>query len=202
MSAKSATFLLSAPGYSDCPPESLPEVCFAGRSNVGKSSMINAIVGRKKLVKTSNMPGKTRAINFFIIDEAWHLVDLPGYGYAKVSKTERDRWTHEMRTYFTKRGTLKLIISIVDSRHPPSDLDEKLIFWLAENQLPFAVALSKSDKLSANQQATSVARVKKLLRRMNIDVPVVLTSSEKGDGIEAMRSLIQDFINDHYLITS
>jgi GTP-binding protein len=198
MSAKTATFLLSAPSFSDCPPESLPEVCFAGRSNVGKSSMINAIVGRKKLVKTSNMPGKTRAFNYFTIDEAWFLVDLPGYGFAKVSKTERDRWTNESRNYFKQRGTLRLIVSIVDARHEPSDLDEKMIFWLAENQLPFIVALSKADKLSGNKKTGSLARVKRLLKNMNIEVPVVLTSAETGEGIEEIRTLVQDFINDNY----
>lgn len=200
MAAQSATFVLSALAYKDCPPESLPEVCFAGRSNVGKSSMINAVVNRKKLVKTSNMPGKTRAINYFRIDDKWFLVDLPGYGYAKVSKTERDRWEKVSKEYYSSRKTLNLILVIVDSRHDPSVLDEDLIYWLAERQLPFAILLSKSDKLSTNQKTATVARMKRLLKNMNIEVPVILTSSEKGQGIEEVRSLIRDFINDNYYI--
>lgn len=201
MSAQTATFVMSAPGYDDCPKESYPEVCFAGRSNVGKSSMINSVVNRKKLVKTSNMPGKTRAINFFLIDEKWHLVDLPGYGYAKVSKSERERWDRETKLYFSKRGSLRLILVIVDSRHDPSPLDTDLIFWLAQKQLPFAILLSKSDKLTKNQKAATTARMKRQLHNMNIEVPVLLTSSQTSEGIEEVRELIQDFINDNYYIS-
>jgi GTP-binding protein len=200
MAVQSATFVTSVPAYRDCPPETLPEICFSGRSNVGKSSMINAVVNRKKLVKTSNMPGKTRAINFFLIDEKWFLVDLPGYGYAKVSRSERERWDRESREYYAGRKSLALIMVIVDSRHDPSELDEELIYWLAERQLPFAILLSKSDKLSTNQKTATIARAKRLLKNMNIEVPVILTSSEKGQGIEEVRELIRDFINDNYYI--
>jgi GTP-binding protein len=198
MSAITAEFVLSAPAYNDCPPVSLPEVCFAGRSNVGKSSLINAVVGRKKLVKTSNMPGKTRAMNYFRIDENWFLVDLPGYGYAKVSKSERDRWDTETRTYFKNRESLRLVISCIDSRHEPQKLDEDFIFWLGNNEIPFAIVLTKSDKISANHKQAAVARVRRLIKNMNIEVPVLLTSSESKDGIEKVRELIADFVNNNY----
>lgn len=201
MILQQATFVLSAPEYSICPPESLPEICFSGRSNVGKSSMINAIVNRKKLVKTSNMPGKTRAFNYFLIDEQWFLVDLPGYGYAKVSKKERDKWEKEAREYYLGRSTLKLIMLIVDSRHDPGQLDIDQIFWFAKNQLPFAILLSKADKLTKNEQAATVARMHRHLRNMNIEVPVILTSSQTGLGIEQARVLIHDFINENYDIS-
>jgi GTP-binding protein len=200
IAAKSATFVLSAPKLSVCPAETHPEVCFAGRSNVGKSSLINAVVGRKKLVKTSNVPGKTRAMNYFEIDEAWFLVDLPGYGYAKVSKTERDRWDRESKNYYLNRGSLRLIILVVDSRHQLTELDAEMALWLAENQRPFAVILSKSDKLTKNQQSASLAKTQRILRNMNMDVPVLLCSSETGAGIDPVRSLIADFINENYYI--
>lgn len=201
MIPQSATFVLSAPNYATCPPEGLPEICFAGRSNVGKSSMINAVVNRKKLVKTSNMPGKTRGFNYFNIDDKWLLVDLPGYGYAKVSKKDRDLWEKEAQKYYTQRGTLRLIMLIVDSRHDPGELDTNQIFWLAENQLPFAILLSKSDKLTNNQKVSTLARLKRHLKNMNIDVPVILTSAETKDGIDEVRTLIHDFINDNYDIS-
>lgn len=201
MIPQSATFVLSAPNYATCPPEGLPEICFAGRSNVGKSSMINSVVNRKKLVKTSNMPGKTRGFNYFNIDDKWLLVDLPGYGYAKVSKKDRDLWEKEAQKYYTQRSSLRLILLIVDSRHDPGQLDTDQIFWLAENQLPFAILLSKSDKLTNNQKISSLARMKRHLKNMNIDVPVILTSAETKDGIDEVRTLIQDFINDNYDIS-
>jgi GTP-binding protein len=201
MIPQSATFVLSAPNYATCPTEGLPEICFSGRSNVGKSSMINAVVNRKKLVKTSNMPGKTRGFNYFNIDEKWLLVDLPGYGYAKVSKKDRELWEKEAQKYYKQRSTLRLILLIVDSRHDPGQLDTDQIFWFAENQLPFAILLSKSDKLTNNQKVSTLARMKRHLRNMNIDVPVILTSAETKDGIDKVRTLIQDFISEKYDIS-
>ncbi|HAC15313.1 MAG TPA: YihA family ribosome biogenesis GTP-binding protein [Bacteroidetes bacterium] len=201
MIPQSATFILSAPTFNDCPSETLPEVCFAGRSNVGKSSMINAVVNRKKLVKTSNMPGKTRGFNYFKMDEKWFLVDLPGYGYAKVSKSEREKWDKEAQKFYTQRTSLRLILLIVDSRHDPGVLDTDQIFWLAENQLPFAILLSKADKLTNNQKVATLARMKRLLKNMNIETPIILTSAETKQGIEDVRALIDDFINENYDIS-
>jgi GTP-binding protein len=201
MIPQNATFILSAPTFSDCPPETLPEVCFAGRSNVGKSSMINAVVNRKKLVKTSNMPGKTRGFNYFKIDEKWFLVDLPGYGYAKVSKSEREKWDKEAQKFYLQRTALRLILLIVDSRHDPGVLDTDQIFWMAENQLPFAILLSKADKLTKNQKVATLARMKRLLKNMDIETPVILTSAETKQGIEDVRALIDDFINENYYIS-
>jgi GTP-binding protein len=163
--------------------------------------MINAVVNRKKLVKTSNMPGKTRGFNYFNIDDKWLLVDLPGYGYAKVSKTDRDLWELEAQKYYTQRSTLRLILLIVDCRHDPGQLDTDQIYWLAENQLPFAILLSKSDKLTNNQKVSTFARMKRLLKNMNIEVPVILTSAETKDGIDEVRTLIRDFIEENYDIS-
>jgi len=198
MSATTAEFVLSAPAYRDCPAVTLPEICFAGRSNVGKSSLINAVVGRKKLVKTSNVPGKTRAMNYFRIDERWFLVDLPGYGYAKVSKSERDRWDTETRTYFRNRPSLRLVISCVDARHETQKLDLDFIFWLGSNAIPFAVVLTKADKISANQRQKALAGARRMLKNMNIEVPVLLTSSESKDGIDDVRELIADFVEHNH----
>ncbi|MCH8494104.1 MAG: ribosome biogenesis GTP-binding protein YihA/YsxC [Balneolales bacterium] len=198
--AKTAEFVLSAPGFEHCPPESLPEICFAGRSNVGKSSLINAVVGRKKLVKTSNTPGKTRAMNYFRIDDSWLLVDLPGYGFAKVSKSERERWDNEARNFFRNRGTLRLIISCIDARHDPTELDENFVMWLAQNERPFAIVLTKADKLSANHKFAAKKRAERMIKKMNIEVPVILSSSESKEGIQEVRELVQDFVNDNYII--
>ena len=151
MAFTKARFITSAPKLADCPPESLPEVCFAGRSNVGKSSLINKITNRKKLARTSNTPGKTQQMNYYEIDEAFYLVDLPGFGYAKVPKKERERWGRDIQHYLLKRNTLELILHLVDSRHPPSKLDEEFFYWMGSNQKPFAILLTKTDKLSNNK---------------------------------------------------
>ena len=143
-----ATFITSAPQLEDCPPMILPEFCFAGRSNVGKSSLINALLKRKNLARTSNMPGKTQQMNYYKVGEAFYLVDLPGYGYAKVPKTERERWGKNIRVYLTERETLRLVLHVIDARHPPSALDEDFFYWLATEQIPFSVVLSKADKIS------------------------------------------------------
>lgn len=191
---KDARFITSAPDLDHCPPENHPEICFAGRSNVGKSSLINTLSGRKKLAHTSNTPGKTRLLNYYLIDNRWYLVDLPGYGYAKVSKKETRRWGHELQRYLLERSTLKLVCIIMDARHDPSALDREFMLWLAEHRIPFAALLTKSDKLSGNQKKTSENRLKKLHNEMNLEVPVVITSADDKTGIDEVRSLIADFL--------
>ena len=167
-----ATFITSAPRLEDCPPESLPEICFAGRSNVGKSSLINGLLNRKKLARTSNVPGKTQQMNYYQIGDACFFVDLPGYGYAKVPIKERNRWGRNIREYLLNRKALKLIVHLVDVRHKPTTLDEDFIFWMASNQMPFCVLLSKADKISKNKVASAKADIKKILAEMNIVVPI------------------------------
>ena len=189
-----ATFVTSAPKLEDCPPAGLPEICFAGRSNVGKSSLINALTNKKRLARTSNVPGKTQQMNYYNISDACFFVDLPGYGYAKVPKRERERWGRNIREYLEKRHTLSLIIHVVDSRHKPTELDQDFIYWMATNEMPFSVLLSKADKLSNNKRAKSIADVRKILAEMNIEVPILAYSSESKLGIEAVQDLISEFV--------
>ncbi|PWN05362.1 ribosome biogenesis GTP-binding protein YihA/YsxC [Rhodohalobacter mucosus] len=199
MAFNKARFITSAPKLSDCPPESLPEICFAGRSNVGKSSIINKITNRKRLARTSNTPGKTQQMNYYEIDDSFYLVDLPGFGYAKVPKKERDRWGRDIQNYLLKRNTLHLVLHLVDSRHPPSKLDEEFFYWLGSNQKPFAILLTKADKISNNKLRSSLAAIRKILEEMNIDVPVIPCSAQSGKGIEEIRSLILEFTDQEHL---
>jgi GTP-binding protein len=194
-----ARFILSAPGIGHCPPPELPEICFAGRSNVGKSSLINSLLNRSKLARTSNVPGKTRELNFYEIDKAWYLVDLPGYGYAKVPKTERERWQKEIDRYLIERENLNLIIQIIDIRHDPTPLDREFTWWLAEYERPFSIVLSKSDKIGVIQREKAVATVQEIIDEMNIEVPVLAVSSRTGDGLDELRALIADFADDKYI---
>lgn len=195
MAFQKASFITSAPSLIDCPEENLPEICFAGRSNVGKSSLINKITNKKRLARTSNTPGKTQQMNFYEIDETFYIVDLPGFGFAKVPKKERDRWGRDIYEYLNIRSTLKLILHLVDSRHNPTALDEEFFYWMASNEKPFAVLLTKADKLSKNKLASSKSNTINILSEMNIEVPVLTCSAQNGDGIEEIRSLINDFIS-------
>lgn len=189
-----ATFVTSATKIEECPPNQFPEVCFAGRSNVGKSSLINAIVNRKNIARTSNVPGKTQQMNYYQIGEECFLVDLPGYGFAKAPRKERDRWGRSIRTYLSERESLRLILSVVDARHEPSGLDQDFFYWLASNEMPFCVLLSKADKLSKNKLAQSIKTVKNILTEMNIEVPILGYSASSRNGIPEIQQLIQDFI--------
>ncbi len=191
-----AKFITSAPRLEDCPPASLPEVCFAGRSNVGKSSLINGLLNRKNIARTSNVPGKTQQMNYYNINEECYFVDLPGYGYAKVPKKERERWGRNIREYLNDRETLSLIIHVVDARHKPTTLDEDFFYWMASNGKPFCVLLSKADKISNNKVSKAIADVKKVLAEMNIEVPVLAYSSESKKGIEAVQGLITEFVEE------
>ncbi len=193
MAFHKAEFITSATTLSNCPAESLPEFCMAGRSNVGKSSLINRMTNRLKLARTSNTPGKTQQMNYYRIDDALFLVDLPGFGYAKVPEKERKKWGIAIRDYLENRSTLRLILHLVDSRHPPTALDEEFFYWMASRQKPFAVIMTKSDKLSAKQLTDSKKRVESLLKEMNIEVPIMTCSSDTAAGMEEIRELILEF---------
>ncbi len=174
---------------SQLPPSTLPEVAFAGRSNVGKSSMLNALFGRKSLAKVSQKPGKTSTINFFATDTA-RFVDLPGYGYARVAKSEKGRWAELIEGYFNQDRNFALVVSLVDIRHEAQQLDLNMIGFLQEAGLPFAVVLTKADKLSKNQQNKQAALLRRQLALPD-DVPILVTSSEKKIGFDNLRKLIE-----------
>lgn len=195
MQFKNAEFLRGATKLSECPQAKYPEVCFAGRSNVGKSSLINALMNHGGLARTSNTPGKTQQMNYYRINDEVYFVDLPGFGYAKVSKKERERWGRDIRDYLLERETLRLIIHLVDIRHKPSKLDEDFFYWMGSHRMPFIVILSKADKLTRNKQNQSKFRLQKILDEMNIEVPIVVASSEKKQGMDATKQLINDFVN-------
>lgn len=195
MQFKKAEFLMGATKLSECPQAEHPEVCFAGRSNVGKSSLINALMNHGGLARTSNTPGKTQQMNYYHIDDQAYFVDLPGFGYAKVSKKERERWGRDIRDYLLERETLRLIIHLVDIRHEPSQLDEDFFYWMGSHRMPFIVLLSKADKLTRNKQNQSKFRLQGILHEMNIEVPVVVVSSESKLGMDTTKQLINDFVN-------
>lgn len=195
MAFQKARFITSAPALKDCPEESLPEFCFAGRSNVGKSSLINRITNKKRLARTSNTPGKTQQMNYYEIDDSFFLVDLPGFGFAKAPKKERERWGRDIQQYLLKRSAIELIMHLVDSRHNPTQLDEDFFFWMASNNKPFAVLMTKADKLSTNKLAQSKKIVENVLKEMNIEVPVITCSAQSGKGIDEVQSLILEFLN-------
>lgn len=195
MEFKKARFLTSAPSLDQCPEPHYPEVCYAGRSNVGKSSLINALLNHKGLARTSNVPGKTQQMNYYLVDDNAYFVDLPGFGYAKVSKKERERWGRDIRDYLLERETLRLVVHLVDIRHEPTRLDEDFFYWLGVNRLPFIVVLSKGDKLSRNKQNQSELRAKRVLDEMNIEVPIVISSAAEKSGIQEIKTLISEFLN-------
>lgn len=188
MNFNNVTFERSFGISSQLPESTLPEVSFAGRSNVGKSSLINKLFNRKGLAKVSQTPGKTATINFFKSQDV-RFVDLPGYGYAQVSKAEKGRWSELIEGYFNQDRNFALVVSLIDIRHASSDLDYNMIEFLQDAELPYLVALTKADKLSRQQQLKQKAAIK---RALNLDdsVPIVVTSSEKGTGIDDFRAAI------------
>jgi GTP-binding protein len=195
MEIKQAHYIKSAETLDQCPPHNLREICFIGRSNVGKSSLINALTGHPRLAKTSSTPGKTRLFNFFSINEdQWCLVDLPGYGYAKVSQEQRRDWNQKLFQFLLQREQLALIVLLMDARHDPMDPDLEMAYWLAEHERRFIVALTKADKLSKNAQQRSLQNFRKELADMNIETDVILTSATKGSGLIDLTSWIADVV--------
>ena len=172
------------------PPSDLPEIVFAGRSNVGKSSMLNRIFNRKNLARVSSMPGKTITINFFKVEDV-RIVDLPGYGYAKVAKGEKRRWAEMMEGYFQSPRNIKLVVQLVDMRHKPSEDDYIMMRFLQDAGLPFIVAATKSDKLNKTQYKERVEGLKNELAEFGDELVIIPFSSEKGEGTDALKSYIE-----------
>lgn len=183
MVISSAKFVVSNSDWRQCPSSSLPEYAFIGRSNVGKSTLINRLTAKRELAKTSSKPGKTLLINHFLINEAWHLVDLPGYGYAQTSKEQRARLRAMIEGYVLHRAELVNLFVLVDARLEPQRIDLEFMQWLGENGVPFAIVFTKSDKLSPSRLKANVAAYKeKLLETWEELPPVFVTSSETGYG--------------------
>jgi GTP-binding protein len=192
MNITEAKFVISNTDPDKCPEEALPEYAFIGRSNVGKSSLINMLTNRKHLAKTSGTPGKTQLINHFIINGKWYLVDLPGYGYAKVSKSSKASWEKMIRDYLLKRKNLMNTFVLVDARLEPQKIDLAFINWLGEKQIPFSIVFTKSDKLKKQQIIYSVELYKKELRQSWDELPpLFITSSEIKTGKEDLLDYIE-----------
>ena len=185
-------FLRSAVKESDFPRDGLPQVVFAGKSTVGKSSVINKLLGRKNFARVSAQPGKTIHINYFVIDKQMYLVDLPGYGYARVSKAEQQRWGELMETYFAE-GLLTLGIQIVDIRHKPTRDDVTMADWFRASGQPWVVIANKLDKIKKSQLEGNLAVIRQTLL-LPEDVPVIPFSAEKGDGRDQVLALIFDHV--------
>ena len=193
MKITKAEFICSNTRVDLCPQEAIPEYAFIGRSNVGKSSLINMLVERKKLAKTSSTPGKTRLINHFKINGEWFLCDLPGYGYAKVSKKERESFAKMIEKYATQRSNLVCFFVLVDARIPPQQIDLDFIEWLGDSQLPFAIVLTKVDKINQTGKSKNLDLLKKELLQSWDELPLIFeTSATKGTGKEQVMGFIED----------
>jgi len=196
MEINQAEFVLSAPTVGMCPKDSKPEYAFIGRSNVGKSSLINMLTNNRRLAKTSSTPGKTLLINHFVINKEWYLVDLPGYGYAKRSKKEIDRLDQMIRGYILQREQLVNVFVLVDIRLEPQKIDLEFIDWLGLSSIPFAIVFTKTDKLTPNKVRQSVQAYQKKLQETWEELPPMFqTSSEKKEGRQEVLDYIEQINN-------
>ena len=191
-----AEFLISNTDFRKCPSPDKPEYAFIGRSNVGKSSLINMITNRKSLAKTSGKPGKTQLINHFLIDDQWYMVDLPGYGWAQVSKKEKEKWGKMIRDYLKLRENLYCVFLLIDSRHDPMKVDLDFIRWMGENQVPFVLVFTKVDKISRSKISQKVKFYKKALEDDWEETPqFFITSSVNKTGQEEIVNFILELNN-------
>lgn len=191
MLIKKAEFLISNTDINKCPVADKPEYAFIGRSNVGKSSLLNMLTGRKNLAKISGTPGKTRLINHFIINDSWYLVDLPGYGYAKISKQEKKKWKGFIQTYITKRENLACLFVLIDSRHSPQKIDLEFINSLGASKIPFVIVFTKSDKLPKPGLEKNISLYKaELSNSWEILPKIFISSSVKKNGKEELLEFI------------
>lgn len=193
MIIKSAEFVISNTDVKKCPASTLPEYAFIGRSNVGKSSLINMLSQRKGLAMTSQKPGKTQLINHFLINNEWHLVDLPGYGFARVGQSNRERLKSIIEDYILEREQLTNLFILLDCRHEPQKIDLEFIEWAGENGVPFALVFTKADKLSKGKLASNIEVYKQtLLESWEELPPIFITSSEAKEGRDELLNYIED----------
>ena len=192
MKIKTAEFVISNTDYKICPVPKIPEYAFIGRSNVGKSSLINALVNHKNLAKTSGRPGKTQLINHFIINKQWYLVDLPGFGYAKISKSKRAEFHDMISEYLLNRSNLMCLFVLIDCRHTPQQIDQEFMQWLAEKEIPFVMVFTKGDKVGKNTLAKNIASYKSEMLKAWGELPqMFITSAEKKTGTQEIANFIE-----------
>lgn len=193
MKITSAEFIISAVKPAQYPTGDLPEIGLAGRSNVGKSSLINRLIQRKNLARTSSKPGKTQTLNFYFINEALYFVDVPGYGYAKVSKSERASWGGMIETYLTERQPLKVVVLIVDLRHPPTDDDVLMYDFLKQYEIPCIIVATKADKIKRGKRAQHLKVTRQTLQPIETD-SLIMFSAETGEGKDDVWNAITSYI--------
>ena len=197
MLIKSAEYLISSARVDQCPQGDLPEFAFIGRSNVGKSSLINMLTGRAGLAKTSATPGKTILINHFLINKEWYLVDLPGYGYAKRGQQQRDELQRMITGYILRREQMMNLFLLIDARHEPQRIDLEFIAWLGENGIPFSIVFTKADKLSKGKLATNIRHyLGELSKQWEELPPHFITSSETKQGREELLDYIDEILGN------
>ncbi|MCX8064044.1 MAG: ribosome biogenesis GTP-binding protein YihA/YsxC [Candidatus Hydrogenedentes bacterium] len=193
MKISSVEFKKAVLDLRDAPKDKKPEIAFAGKSNVGKSSLLNALFNRRNLAKTSNTPGKTRTINFFEVNRKFYLVDLPGYGYAEVSKELQEKWGELMFQYLTSRDTLRLVVVLIDSRHGPNERDIQLIDFLEESEIPTLLVATKIDKLSNSQKKPHIDHIRNTLN-LDEDALLVPFSAVTKEGVTPLWRIIEDVL--------
>jgi GTP-binding protein len=191
-----AAFTQSAPSIRECPPEEGVEVAFAGRSNAGKSSAINALTNNSKLARTSKTPGRTQLINFFALSTTQRLVDLPGYGYAKVSRDMKEQWQRHLSEYLQTRRCLKGLVLLMDIRHPLQEFDSTMLNWAAEANMPVHILLTKADKLSRGNAGSTLLQVKNEIKKARLDTLVTAQtfSALKNSGVDVLKVKLQEWL--------
>lgn len=198
MIIKEATFVKSVTNYKDCPMPDKHEIAFIGRSNVGKSSLINMLCNNSKLAHTSSTPGKTQTINHFLINKSWYLVDLPGYGYAKVNKKMRNTFETFISSYILNRSNLDCLFILIDSRHEPRQIDLDFIRWCGEKEIPFAIVFTKCDKLKTNELENNIdIYQKRLLLEWEEIPPMFISSAEKKTGKDDLLAYIGPIVDNN-----
>jgi GTP-binding protein len=196
MKIKTAEFVNSVTELSQLPTAHLPEIVFIGRSNVGKSSLINKLCGKSKIAKTSTVPGRTRLLNYYLINEEFYFVDLPGYGYAKVPEQIKTGWRKLVEDYISTRKNIKLVFELMDSRHDPTYLDQLMINWLEYYEINYAIVLTKADKISENKMERQIYRTSKIVHDDDLCLDYIPFSSISGEGKNTVLKLIDQSLND------
>lgn len=201
MLVKQAQFSGCFVNLNSLPQDQLPEIALVGRSNVGKSSLINKFVNQKGLAKSSSTPGKTRTINYYLINKSWYMVDLPGYGYAKVSQQEKKRWGKMIENYLQGRPQLRGVIMLLDIRHSPNDNDLAMKEWLMHSQIPLLLVATKADKISRGQRLKHLKVINQILGLDDYQTPICF-SAQNGDGLELLKEALSDLLDNHTITNS